>query len=336
MQGALRPWRLDEQRTFTRHVVTNDIRAVLALSGLPRVGRARLRAILQCIRERGLTPSLTVRHALDECAGDSKLPRFSDADNDRAAARADDISEHCERLGIVVRPYGWPEYPRQLKRIADPPALLFSIGAFKSSHAPRVAVIGTRHPSQWGLRTVAACARQIAERGGVVVSGLALGIDAAAHTASVDKAGETWAVMAHGLHMVAPSSNRVLAEQILDKGGALISEYPPGENTRRHYFVERDRIQAGLSDAVLVIESGISGGAMHTVRAAQKVNIPVWVTFPNESASQGASQTDDLPEPQQGTWDLLHSQEAAHISTPGVLASKLAALAALSDTPAPP
>ncbi len=307
-------------------MVTDDIRTILALSKLPKVGRVRLRALLQCIHDKGFSPPLTVRQTLAESHDAVKLPPFSDGDVDSAIARADDLAGRCDDLGIAVRPYGWPEYPNQLRRIAAPPAILFSIGAFEPDHAPRVAVIGTRRPSQWGLTTVAACARRIAERGGVVVSGLALGIDAAAHAASVESAGTTWAVMAHGLHTVSPSSNRVLAEEILEKGGALISEYPPDEEARRHYFVERDRIQAGLSDAVLVIESGVAGGAMHTVRAAQKGHIPIWVTFPNESVSHGEIRTEDLLEPQQGTWDLLRSHAAEHVSTIGVLASKLAAL----------
>ena len=145
-----------------------------------------------------------------------------------------------------------------------------------------------------------------------MVSGLALGIDAAAQATSVEHQGPTWAVLAHGLHTVSPSSNRDLAKQIVNQGGALISEYPPGEPAQRHYFVERDRIQAGLSDAVLVIESDIDGGAMHTVRFAREARVPVWVTFPQTKMK--TANGSDLPESQRGTWELLRKQAAIRVA----------------------
>lgn len=292
--------------------MSDNVQTVLALSRLPGVGRVRLRNLLEQLNTdpKGDLPFSDVVEQFKD-----RLPSFSRAELDAALARADELIARCASLGILVRPYGWPSYPPQLTRLAEPPALLFSIGEFEFERRPRIAVIGTRKPTKWGLKTAQACAAKIVESRGVVVSGLALGIDAAAHAASVDHGGPTWAILAHGLHTVSPSSNRELAKQIVERGGALVSEYAPGEHAQRHYFVERDRIQAGLSDAVLVIESGIDGGAMHTVRFARDARVPVWVTFPQTKIHDAEISSRDLPEPQQGTWDLLCAKRAFRVPT---------------------
>jgi DNA processing protein len=290
--------------------MSGNTRTILALSRLPRINRARLRQILGRLAPEGHA-ELAVADALARAR--EYAPALRTADLDRALAKADELLELCQRLGVTVRPYGWASYPSQLQRLSDPPALLFSIGRFDFDHTPRIGVIGTRAPTPWGLKTARACAAQVARSRGVVVSGLALGIDAAAHAATVEHHGATWAVVAHGLHTVSPSANRVLAQEIVDKGGALISEYAPGEEVQRHHFVDRDRIQAGLSDAVLVIETDIAGGAMHTVRFAREARVPVWVTFP--SAKIQTADRERLPEPQQGTWELLRANTAARVAT---------------------
>ena len=284
------------------------IRTVLALSELKGVGRVRLRQILARLASDG-----NEGLSLPDVIARLQLFEFSPADLDVALARADLMLEKCQSLGVTVHVYGSPSYPSQLNRLSEPPALLFSIGQFDPNRKPRVAVIGTRKPTEWGLDTAKACAGQIADAQGVVVSGLALGIDAAAQAASVEHKGPTWAVLAHGLHTVSPSSNRELAKRIVEHGGALISEYPPGESAQRHYFIERDRIQAGLSDAVLVIESDIGGGAMHTVRFAREARVPVWVTFPH-AKMETANGSIDLPESQRGTWELLRTKAATRVA----------------------
>jgi DNA processing protein len=290
--------------------MSDNTRTILALSRLPRIDRVRLRQILGRLASEG-DAELSMSDALTRTR--EYVPEFSIVDLDAARAKADELLERCRRLGVTVHPYGWPSYPSQLQRLSEPPALLFSIGRFDFDRKPRIAVIGTRTPTPWGVKTARACAAQVAESQGVVVSGLALGIDAAAHEASLEQDGATWAVLAHGLHTVSPSSNRGLAKAIIDAGGALISEYAPGEPVQRRYFVERDRIQAGLTDAVLVIESGIDGGAMHTVRFAREARVPVWVTFPN--AKIQTADRKNLPEPQQGTWELLRANTGARVAT---------------------
>ena len=292
-------------------------RLALFLLHLPRVGRSRLRRFVSHLAELGredVPPTESLRLL--------GLSALSSDDVDSAIARSDAVLERCRALDVTVHVFGSHSYPAQLARLANPPAVLFSVGRFDSSRSPRVAVIGTRKPTPWGLRTAEACASEIVDGHGVVVSGLALGIDTAAQDASVERHGVTWAVLAHGLHTVSPSSNRELARRIINDG-ALISEYPPGETARRHHFVERDRIQAGLVDAILVIESGVNGGAMHTVRFAQQAGVPVWVTFPRVD---GVPDHGELPESRRGTWELLRSGQATHVATGGALRRMVRAL----------
>lgn len=299
-------------------------RTALVLSELPKVGRVRLRRMLATLAAEAAHRALALSDALELLGARGQLPALTPRDIEHAVEKADAIWSRCIALRVHVHAYEWASYPRQLARLNDPPALLFSVGSFPDGQAPRVAVIGTRKPTEWGLRTARACAAQIAAAGGVVVSGLALGIDAASHEAVVEQHAPTWAVLAHGLHTVSPSSNRELAKQILAEGGALLSEYAPGEAAQRFYFVERDRIQAGLVDAVLVIESSNDGGAMHTVRFAREAGIPVWVTVPNEESEMAEKRAEELPEAHQGTWGLLRAHAAVRVATAKALGRMVA------------
>jgi predicted Rossmann fold nucleotide-binding protein DprA/Smf involved in DNA uptake len=148
----------------------------------------------------------------------------------------------------------------------------------------------------------------------MVVAGLAWGVDTAAHTAAVERAGCTWAVLPSGLDLVFPPSNASLSERIVAGGGALLSEYFPGTRPHHTFFVERDRLQAALSDAVVVVETGLAGGTMHTVRFAKALNVPIHVTLPDELDPASVGRVDELPEPQRGTWRLL--REGASRITP--------------------
>jgi DNA processing protein len=158
------------------------------------------------------------------------------------------------------------KYPKRLSQISDPPALLHVLGNIDVIKRDCVAIVGTREPTEFSIVAAKKLGALFAERGYVVVSGLANGIDAAAHQGALDANGLTVAVLAHGLHTIYPAKNRKLAEAILKSNGALVSEYPWGRKISRNYFVARDRIQSGLSFGTFVVETGIEGGTMHTVR----------------------------------------------------------------------
>jgi DNA processing protein len=170
------------------------------------------------------------------------------------------------RIGVVS--LGAPGYPAALADDHRPPVVLFHRGDPDVLDAPRVAVIGTRRATGYGLRMAERLGRELAEAGVVVVSGLALGIDAAAHRGAVSVQGAApVGVVGGGLDDPCPSRNRTLAEQVATRG-ALLSEVPPGVPAAPWRFPVRNRILAALAQVVVVVESAAAGGSMHTVREA--------------------------------------------------------------------
>ena len=170
------------------------------------------------------------------------------------------------RIGVVS--LGAPGYPSVLAGDHRPPVVLFHRGDPDVLDAPRVAVIGTRRATGYGLRMADRLGRELAEAGVVVVSGLALGIDAAAHRGALAVEGAApVAVVGAGLDDPCPARNRKLAEQVAARG-ALLSEVPPGVPAAPWRFPVRNRILAALAQVVVVVESAASGGSMHTVREA--------------------------------------------------------------------
>lgn len=192
-------------------------------------------------------------------------PDYWSALRDKAEAL---ILQH-EKAGIQVLSIADEQYPALLRTIEDPPALLYgkgqmdTLGLWKS-----VAIIGTRHPTAKGLLIARKIAEQFARRGFVIISGLAEGIDGANHQGALIANGRTIAVMAGSLDTIYPEKHRSLANEILQSGGALVSEMPLGSVMHRGNFVQRDRIQSGLSLGICVIQTDTDGGSMHTVRSA--------------------------------------------------------------------
>jgi DNA processing protein len=169
-----------------------------------------------------------------------------------------------------------PQYPARLRNIPDPPAILYVKGSVEALAARcSVAVVGTREPTEYGSKVAQRLAVLATEEGFVIVSGLAHGCDTFGHLGCVEASGVGVAVLAHGLDKVYPAANKGLARDLLDLGGCLVSEYPLGMAPARTAFAERDRIQSGLSDGVLVIETDIKGGTMHTVRFSREQRRPL-------------------------------------------------------------
>lgn len=162
-------------------------------------------------------------------------------------------------------------YPERLRNIPDPPAILYVKGAVSGLYGYRcLAVVGTREPTSYGEKVARRSAASAVDAGYAVISGLAYGCDTLGHEGCLDRDGIGVAVMAHGLDKVYPAANRGLAHRLVEAGGCLVSEYPMGMTPMRTAFAERDRIQSGLSDAVLVIETDVKGGTMHTVRFSRE------------------------------------------------------------------
>ena len=185
-----------------------------------------------------------------------------------AFGEGEKLLERSERHGIKILSFYDHRYPPQLKNISSPPIIINCKGdVTKLVDMPTVAVIGTRSPSAYGRQIAERIGFRLGERRVNVVSGLALGCDAGAHVGCLKANGITTAVLAHGLDVPTyPKENRKLAEKIIEMDGCLVSEYLVTTRGLPNYFIERDRIQAGLSKATIVVETDIKGGTMHTVK----------------------------------------------------------------------
>ena len=179
-----------------------------------------------------------------------------------------DVDKELKRMrdmGITPLVFGQEGYPTPLTEgVHDPPLVLYVRGDHSVFSEQAVAVVGTRTPSGSGRCLARRVSEDLARFPFVVVSGLASGVDAIAHEACLKAGGRTVAVLAHGLHTVHPAAHQKLAERIIEMGGALVSEYAPGESARRDTFVPRNRIIAALSIATVVVEGGVKSGARHT------------------------------------------------------------------------
>lgn len=159
------------------------------------------------------------------------------------------------------------EYPPLLTAMNDAPLGLFAFGHLEN--APTVAIVGSRKATPYGHQVATLLAEELARAGVVVVSGMARGIDEAAHRGSLQRGGQTWAVWGCGPDRIYPAEHAELAREI-GASGALLTEYPPGTPPRRHHFPERNRILAGLSRAVVVVEAAARSGALVTARLASE------------------------------------------------------------------
>lgn len=248
-------------------------RALVALSLVPGVGSGRLGALVgafgtaeDVLRARphalAAVPGVGPETARSVAAFDGWI------EVDRQMARA-------ERAGatLVTR---WDDgYPARLQEIYDAPALLWVRGALTDADHRAVAVVGTRRASDYGRRVAHAFARGLAERGWTVVSGLAYGIDAAAHQGALDGGGRTVAVLGSGVDRVYPARHAHLADEIVERG-ALVSELALGAAPDAPNFPRRNRIVSGLAAGTLVAEAFEEGGALITARLAIEHNREVF------------------------------------------------------------
>jgi len=181
-----------------------------------------------------------------------------------------DVTEWLDR-GVDVRSVLDPHYPQNLHAVFDRPPLIFIKGSWRDGIDRRsVAVVGTRNASPQGLNRAARLSRELVDAGFTVLSGLAAGIDAAAHTAALDAGGRTAAVMGTGLDHVYPASNKSLSVRILDHDCALLSQFFPHQSPRQWMFPARNIVMSGLSMATVVVEASETSGARMQARVALK------------------------------------------------------------------
>ncbi len=197
-----------------------------------------------------------------------------------------------EEKGVKVLTLNSPDYPGQLKNIYDPPPIIYVKGKVEEFDNSAIAVVGSRHASDYGRAVARSISRDLALQGVVIVSGMARGIDSCAHRAALSVSGKTVAVLGCGIDVVYPPENRKLYSEIAEKG-AVISEYPLGTEPNSYNFPARNRIISGLSTGVLVVEAGIKSGSLITARYALEQGRDVYAV-PGNIYSPGSMGTNSL------------------------------------------
>ena len=228
-------------------------------------------------------------------------------------------------------------YPKRLLEIYDPPLVLYVKGDAESIGKIGIAVIGTRHPTPYGVGMAERLACDLAARGLIIISGMARGIDTAAHRGALNAHGKTVAVWGTGLDVTYPKENQKVADRILESGGAILSEFPLGTFPAPQNFPIRNRVISGLSIGVLVIEAGEYSGTRVTARCALEQGRDVYAVpgnvtnklswGPNTLIKQGAA----LVASWEDVWEVLPTDVRLALTPPEAPASETAQAASLFD-----
>lgn len=197
-----------------------------------------------------------------------------------------EFAAFCEKSGVSIISYESENYPENLRKIENPPAVLFVLGNAEGlNSAPLLTVVGARNVSEYGLAVTDFLVKPLAKAGAVIVSGMALGTDKAVHNACIDVGGRTLAFPGCGVLETHPAENAELKAKILESGGAIISELLPNEKASSWYFKRRDEVMAGISHAALVIEAGEKSGSLVTAECAKNQGKTVFAVPPRDIIS---------------------------------------------------
>lgn len=260
---------------------------ILTLDGIKGFGPKKIHTIAEYLRNQGagqlsdremcdVISELVQRRAL------KGVKEFYPGDFMVAADNARRILDKTLASGFSMVTRYDESYPKALLHTVNEdgkesvPVFLFYKGDLGITRRKSIAIIGTREPSPEGETASKYFAKALAEKGINIVSGLALGCDTAAHKGALEGHGITTATLGGGLDKIYPSENTELADRIVNEGGLLLTEYPVGEEATSYNLVARDRLQAALSNVILVIQTSVSGGTLHAVNAASAVSKPVF------------------------------------------------------------
>ena len=254
--------------------------------GIKGVGPKKVLSIGNTIKERNIPiESLEDLASLMKTMKEKAINSVRMEDLQKAYNYAMNIVEASKAEGIGFKGYYDDDFPESLQKTVDeegkenPPLLLWYRGDFSITKLPGIAVIGTREPTEEGIIGGKYLAGEFAKRGFNIVSGLAIGCDTCGHEGALNVNGKTTAILANGLDnkSIYPPENRDLAENIVKNGGVLLSEYPINTSVNRYSLVARDKLQSGLAQATLVIQTGKAGGTMHAAKATLAANKPLYV-----------------------------------------------------------
>lgn len=220
------------------------------------------------------------------------------------------------------------QYLQILSTIAKKPKALYYAGTLPETRLPSVAIVGTRKPTSYGKEITTRFAGELSRKGVVVVSGLALGIDALAHTAALEAGGTTIAILGNGLPDIYPATNRGLAERIIEHGGAIMSEYEPHETAKSWTFLECNRIVSGLADAIIITEAAQRSGTLNTAMHALEQGKDVFVVPGNITSPMSAGCNHLI---KQGATPITSSDDVLEIIAPELLSKDTAEIIMPSD-----
>lgn len=280
---------------------------ILAISLIKGVGPQTLRKYIKYIHENSL--NFDLHHStiegyfvdLSQIESRIKVPTLTDIKN--SIEESGNIYEKTINARINLISYLDQEFPPLLKLLDDYPVLLHYKGEINSLNKKCVAVIGSREISEYATKAGEKLTKIMSEKYDyTIISGLALGSDTVAHNAAVELNKPTAAFLAGGLDKIYPKENNYLADKILDTGGVLISEYEIGKESHKNLFIQRDRLQSGASDGIIVLETGIKGGTRHTVSFARKQNRTIGCLYSHLSANLADS------EKFQGNIDIVENE----------------------------
>jgi DNA processing protein len=267
-----------------------EVLSLLRLISVPKVGPRRVRLLVSRFGSasavfRASRSELAAVEGIDEATGRAVLERSD-------GRFAEQEAERAARHGVRLMTFWDEDYPELLKAIHDPPVLLYVKGPLDWKRFNGIAVVGTRFPTSTGREVAERLSEQLSEAGLTVVSGMARGVDTAAHRGALRGTGSTIAVTGSGIDVVYPPENRRLYLEILDRG-AVVSEFFMGAPPEASHFPKRNRIISGLCKAVLVVEAGDKSGALLTADLALEQNRDVFAV-PGSVASPKSTGTNRL------------------------------------------
>lgn len=315
--------------------MTADFLHTLALSSIAGVGPALLRQLLS---RYGTAEGVFARIADDAPGASPSLRALADAIVAGRAGALDFANRQVEaagRDGVRMLCVGGEGYPARLAQCHDAPPVLFVRGGVNFETAKVLSVVGTRHPSDEGRDLCGSIVADLCRRHPdlIIVSGLAFGIDIAAHRAALRSGRLTVGVVAHGLDTLYPAQHRDEARRMESEGGAVVSEFAYGVRPEAYNFVARNRVIAGLADATLVVETAARGGSLITTRCAFDYDRQVLAVpgFPGRELSRGCNDlirrnvaalvetADDVDAAM--AWDVPAAVRQAHSAQPSLFAS---------------
>jgi DNA processing protein len=254
--------------------MNNELHFQLALTLVPNIGDVHAKILLQHL---GTASQIfkAKQHSLEKIEGigtvrAKSIKTFSDF------ATAEKEMRFIEKFRIKTLFLGEEGYPKRLLNCYDSPTLLFYKGTADLNAPKIVAIVGTRSNTDYGRQITETLVKDLAAHDVLITSGLAYGIDAFAHKASVKNGLPTVGVVGHGLDKIYPSENTALAKEMILEGGGILSEFFSGTKADKHNFPLRNRLVAGLSDATVVVETLVKGGSMITAKLADAYNRDVF------------------------------------------------------------